>query len=165
MLIFNKGQLWIVEWARKFNAALGYQTVTNIPAIIKKNDIIYVSDHSVSNILHHIDNCRNRGYTPLQPIFEIYSDGSILRRSEAGGGNKSLYMHTHALDPMALTVIGPGGRAFIASLELVDGDVMAALRNTTNVASHIKMGARVTQYNLPTPQVEFVQPDGDFILE
>lgn len=164
MLIFNKGQLWIVEWARKFNANLAYQTVTDIPAIIKKDDIIYVSDHSVSNILHHIDNCRKRGYVPLQPIFEIYQDGSVLRRSE-GGGREKPFMYTHALDASALTVVGTGSRPFIASLELTDGDVMAALRNTTHVASNIKMGARVTQYNLPTPQVEFVQPNGDFILE
>lgn len=164
MLIFNKGQLWIVEWSRKFNMNLGYQTVTDIPAIIKKDDVIYVSDHSVSNILHHIDNCRKRGYVPLQTVYEIYSDGSILRRAE-GGSRERPFMHTHAFDAAALTVIGTGSRAFIASLELTDGDVMAALRNTTKVASNIKMGARVTQYNLPVPTVQLVEPDGDFILE
>lgn len=165
MLIFNKGQLWVVEWSRKFNPNLGYQTVTDVPAVIKKDDVIYVSDHSVSNILHHIDNCRSKGYAPLQPIFEIYSDGSILRRTEYNNGGKPPFMYTHALDSLALTVVGTGARAFIASLELTDGDVMAALRNTTHVASNLKMGARVTQYNLPTPQVEFLKPSGDFILE
>lgn len=164
MLIFNKGQLWIVEWSRKFNASLGYQTVTDIPAIVTKDGVIYVSDHSISNILHHIDNCRTRGYIPLQPVFEIYSDGSILRRSEAGNRDKP-FMYTHAFDAGALTVVGAGARAFISSLELTDGDVVAALRNTTKVVANIKMGARVTQYKLPLPMVQMVEPNGEFILE
>lgn len=164
MLIFNKGQLWIVEWARKFNVSLKCQVITDVPAILKKDDIIYVSDHSVSHILHHVDNCRSSGYVPLNAIFEIYRDGAILRRSEGLLRNRPC-MITQGLDPNGLTVIGLGSRAFIASLALTDGDVMAALRNTAKVTASIKRGARVTQYTLPQITVPLVEPDNDFILE
>lgn len=164
MLIFYKHRLYVCSWCRNNREDLKYQTVTELPAVVKQHEIIYVSDHSLSNIQHHLTNKVNPNYTPLTPIFEIYPDGSAFRVAAESVTSGANFLKRHAFDTSALTVTGAGYQAFITSLELCNGDVERALSNTQEVTPYLKEGLTVSVYDLPTPNVLLLNPIDTFQL-
>ena len=166
MLIFHKHSLYVCGWVRSHKSNTRSLVVSDTPAVIKDRDIIYVSDHSVSDIQYHLANKMKRNYQPTCAIYEIHPNGSAMGYIPVDDSKRrdSDY-HITMFDTGELFVVGYGSRAFVASLELCDGDVLKALKNTREITAALKEGATIAHYALPVPKVTMLEPTNIFKLE
>ncbi len=166
MLIFHKHSLYVCGWARSYNNDTRSLAVCDTPAVIVDKDILYASDHNVSSIQHHLAYKERANYRPLSPVYEIHPNGLAVGIVSMDSNKPSgPRFRTTAFDTGDLFVVGMGCRSFVASLELCDGDVLKALKNTREITTALKEGATIAHYALPVPNVTVLEPTNIFKLE